>query len=99
MVEVEGKWEMIGEVEKTTLVVGVPRLNVIYSPWEDLLRTKHYHGEKLGHRDKLLPILWETLVVWGLGWCYGAKENWFMNQGNLPPCIKGYHQTFEKRIT
>ena len=33
------------------------------------------------------------------GLCYGAKESWFRNQGNLHPRIKGYHQTFKEGIT
>ena len=37
-------------------------------------------------------------MVWDLVWCYGAKENWFVNQGNLLLCIKVYLQTFEEGI-
>ena len=33
-------------------------------------------------------------MVYGLGQCYGAKEIWFLNKGNLTPCIKGGPQTF-----
>ena len=98
MTKVEGKWEVIEEAYKPILVMGVPRLNFYLLSLGRLAKYKTPLQRQLRLQRQDVAYLMGDISGLGFGLVLWGQGNWFLNQRNLPPCIKGVHRTFENEI-
>ena len=99
MAEVEGKWEMLEEAEKPTLVMGVTHLKFDLLALGKLTEDQAPPRRQLRDQRQYVSYIMGDASGLGIGLVLWGQGKQFFESGEFTPCIKGYRQTFKKGIT